>query len=220
MLSIRFSTLSTKGLAALAESCIQLTEQNANKEVAKSPLFEKIKTSYNEYNNNLIKPSYSGMGDFIRQQDIVQDRYYAASRRLLLGFAAFEGSRRAKQAQKLLKIYDRHGSPLNLTYAQESILLQKLFETLNLPENKATIAELGIEEEMELFEQAHKDFYRVYLSQIDANSELRQQPTATSLRKDLESALRDFFAFISAMRKLSDWQDIYNDLNEVLKKIV
>ena len=61
------------------------------------------------------------------------------------------------------------------------------------------------------------DFENVFAEQTQANSELRQMQSATKLRKELEQILRTYFEYVKTMKKLKDWDDLYNDFNELIK---
>ena len=41
--------------------------------------------------------------------------------------------------------------------------------------------------------------------------------SATKLRKELEQILRTYFEYVKTMKKLKDWDDLYNDFNELIK---
>lgn len=219
MLQISLTKLSTKKLDNLAEQTIQLSEMNANPEVRNSEALEVVKEEYGIYHEVVIKEATAGMGGDVKLSDLTRDGYHSGLNNILTGFSAFPKTKKGKAAGELIKVFTETGSITKLGYVEETTVLGKLAEKLELPENRALITLLGIEDEVGDFMAAHSDFKQIYTEQVDANSSLRQQPSASSIRRDLESALRSFYSHISNKRTKDGWKDIYSDLDELLKKM-
>ena len=218
MLLISFSKLSTKELAYLGEQTITLSERNSNQEVTSNPVFALLKTKHGTYHEQVMRQTYSGMGPDVQGDDFLRDNQHGGVRQIVRGFARFENSVKCKPAQLLQTYFNETGSINKLNYANESIVLDKLIEKFSTDEGKAAIATLGIKEEVDMFVQSHNNFKNRYTDQVDANSELRQQPSASTLRKEMENVLRGYFSLVSTMKNVNPWKDIYSDLNELLKK--
>jgi hypothetical protein len=218
MLQIGLASLSTKKLDNLAEETLALSAQNEMKEIVTHPLFLSLKSSQELYNANVIKPTYSGMGSELAAADLLRDSYHAGLYRLLRGFATFKDTEKGQAAKKLLACFDETGSITRLSYTEETVVMEKLLDKLSTDSNKTLLNVLGIAAEVNLLSESQTDFDRLFLTQIDANSQLRQQPSATSLRSELEVALRNYFGYISAMHGIPPWNDLYTDMKELIKK--
>jgi hypothetical protein len=219
MLSVSFTRISTKNLDYLGEQTVALSEKNSNQAVINNPLFVQVKTVRLNYNLIVIKKTYSGLGSELQNDDIVRDRYFLSFVRIVNGFATFDGSAKQAPAQLLQNIISETGSSVtNLSYTEESVVINKLIERLAAPEAANAVSAIGAVEEVAKLTEVQKKFDSLYTEQLDANSDLRQQPSASSMRKELENALRSYYAFISSMSAIEPWKDIYSDLNELLKK--
>ena len=218
MLSINFSKVSTKDLDYLTEQTIALSEVNHNPEVIDSVLFKQLKTIYAEYNQVVIKKTFSGLGEDLRKLDLLRDRLFLSFCRIVNGLVAFDGTPRQEPAQLLQKIAVEAGKINGLSYSAESVVLNKLIEKLSAPEAQSAIDAIGINEEVLMFTNTQKEFDALYTQQVDANSDLRQQSSASAMRKELEKVLRSYYVLVSAMRNIEAWKDIYSDLTELLKK--
>ena len=71
-----------------------------------------------------------------------------------------------------------------MNYADESVVVEKVCEQLLDDSNKSAIVALGILIEVNLLVNAQREFNELYIEQVNANSELRQQPSG----KELENA--------------------------------
>ena len=218
MLKIGLTNLSTKQLDYLAEQTIALSEMNSNTEIIENPVFGQIKTVHRDYRAVVMKQTYSGLGESLSVKDIFRDNCYTNLSNIVSGFAMFEGSPKQAPSLHLKKIFDEAGSIVRLNYADESVVIEKVTERLSTPESKSAISALGITAEVSLFVNAQREFNELYLEQVNANSDLRQQPSASSMRGELENVLRSYYALVSGMSIVQPWKDIYSDLAELLKK--
>lgn len=218
MLSISYSKLTTKKLDYLGEQTIILSEQNNHSEVTSNVLFQQVKTVHADYRVVVMKQTYSGMGAEVAAEDLTRDSFDLGLRKIINGYAAFTGSYKQEYALLLQKIFDQAGSITQLSYAEESIVIGKILEKLSVSDAKNAISALGIDEEVGMLQESQNRFNSLYTEQVDANSDLRQQSSATKMRKQLEDALRAYYGLVSAMSNVEPWKDIYSDLNELLKK--
>ncbi len=105
------------------------------------------------------------------------------------------------------------------SYADQSVLLDKLLADLELIENKTKADNLNLTEALAELKSAQRIFSQLLSEQTEANTELRLTQSASSVRKSLETAIRDYLNFVSAMRSLPEWNSLYTELSEVVKEI-
>ena len=123
-----------------------------------------------------------------------------------------------EEAKVLYEIFKTYGLNIDrLSYSAGTAQLSKLIENLSTSENQERIQKIGVEKAFEEMKKTQSDFENVFAEQTQANSELRQMQSATKLRKELEQILRTYFEYVKTMKKLKDWDDLYNDFNELIK---
>ncbi len=105
------------------------------------------------------------------------------------------------------------------SYPDQSVLLDKLLADLELIENKTKADNLNLTEALAELKSAQSIFSQLLSEQTEANTELRLTQSASSVRKSLETAIRDYLNFVSAMRSLPEWNSLYTELSEVVKEI-
>ena len=218
MLRIKYSGLSTKQLDYLSEQTIALSEINENNSVIANPVFDQVKKTHEKYCVVVMKQTYSGLGSLLNERDIRRDSYFLKLGNIVSGFAVFENSPKQESALLLKKIFDEAGSISHLGYANESVVIDDVNKKLSTPESINAAATLGVTFEVDALANAQREFNELYIEQVNANSDLRKQPSASSMRSELEDALRSYYGLVSAMKSSPLWEDIYSDLTELLKK--
>ena len=217
MIKVPFSSLTTTNLGSLGNRVIEASERTANETITANPLLDETRNKAEVYNAVVLKRIYSGMGTTVEGADLFRDRVYHNLKRMLQGFAGFTDSARGKAAAALLRVFDEAGGIYGLSYADESMVLSKLIGMLDTDENRAHFTLLGIGEEAQLLSEAQSNFEQVFFEQVEANADLRKSPSASSIRHELEDALRNYFAFVSAMRRIEPWRALYLSFKELAK---
>lgn len=217
MIEITFSRLTTTNLGTLGDRTIAYSDQTSDADITGHPLLAEVKTKSEVYNAVILKRIYSGMGTTVEGADLVRDNNHRSLKNILSGFAGFGGTAKGTAAAALLQVFANMGSIYELSYADESAVIDKLLTALTLPTNEAYITTLGLQSEVEALSVAQTNFESLYLEQAAANAELRKQPSASSIRHELEGALRDYYAFVSSMRNIAPWDDLYLVLLELTK---
>ena len=217
MLIVSFKELGTKVLGNLAESTLELTTQTGDETIINHPLVVEVKNNYVQYEAVIIKNTYSGMGENIAAADVLRSNIDTSVKKIITGFATFNDIPTGEDARQLLNIYAETGSTYHKSYADKTVILSKRIEKLALPENKARIARLGFSTQVTQLEEAQNAFSKLYIDQAQANSSLRQQSSATGIRKYMEEALRNYFGLVNAMRNVAPWDNLYAALSEVVK---
>ncbi|MGP1436775.1 MAG: DUF6261 family protein [Phocaeicola sp.] len=215
-LIIAFTQLIVKVLGNLAFRTIAISKKIGNEEVATNVLLKKVEEVYALYDKLILKPIYSGQGKIVVEKDLERDTSYNGLRRVIQGLARFN-SEKGNAAKKLLEIYEITGSINGLDYADESEVIKKTIAHMKSEEYAASITKAGLTEELADLEQKQKVFQETYLAQITSNAELRRQGTASGLRRDLEMALRSYYAYVWAMKNYEPWNKLYSELAELIK---
>ena len=61
------------------------------------------------------------------------------------------------------------------------------------------------------------DFEIIFGEQADANAELRQTQSASSIRRGLEGALKSFYGFLTSLKNVPNMSDAYLEIYELVK---
>lgn len=183
-----------------------------------NPLVEVLIATNKSYQAIVIKNTYSGLGNPVAQADLVRDKVYRNLRRMLQGMAGFNDTPKGKAAAALLTVFEETGDIYGLSYADENVVMQTLIKHLDEPVNLGHLSTVMAKDEYDALKQAQAAFEAISAEQTDANSALRQKPSASGARRALHQALRNIFSLVSAMKNVAGWEDLYHDLNELIKE--
>lgn len=218
IMKIALSQLSTKSLATLAQRTIEVSGKPAHAVVKNQPLFDAVISVYNVYDGVYTKDAFSGKGGLVAEADALRDRTFLGSRNILEGMTLIDGFSGQQEAKDLYAIFEKFDPGLfRYTYAEQSAQEKKLIEELELPANAAKIEKLHLTEIFGLNKAAYQKFEQQFGEQAEANAALRQQESATSLRSTLETALRNYFNLVDAMKAVPGWKELHAELVEIAK---
>lgn len=217
-MKITLARLSTKDLATLAERTIEASKNGKNSVSEPNPLLGEVEKIYTDYDAVYAKQIYSGKGKSVAQADEERDKVFAGFKNFLWGYRQIPLMPNADNAEKLYQLIKLFGVDIDrMSYAEETAQLKKLIEELEKPENKAMISALGLEAVFTELKQKQTDFEQIFSEQAIANADLRKLPSASSIRKTLEKALRTYFSFLSTMKPHSQWNALYLEVSELVK---
>lgn len=186
---------------------------------AKNHLFlSNLETSYNQYYAVISKQSFSGKGQTVAQADKERDKAFTQLKAFLSGYSQLSSAPHNADAVALYNLFKIYGLRLDkLSYGEQTLQLGKLIEALSLAENQNHIKNLSIKESFNELKAKHEAFKVLFDEQAQANAELREIKSASSLRKTLEKDLRRFLELVSLMNEAGQWSALYNKLNEFVK---
>lgn len=217
-MKISFTEISTKDLAALGQRTISISDEPAFAVVKDNPLLAAVKTVYNEYDTVYTKKAYSGKGELLVAADTERDTPFAGFKNILLGYAKISSSAFQQDAKDIYAIIEKYGIDLNrYKWAEETAQMKKLIEELDKPENAAKIERMQLTGVVAQIEEAQTAFEKLFNEIAGENSELRIMESASSYRKTLETALRNYFNVVKAMNGLPGWKELYAKLDEAVK---
>lgn len=213
------STLTTKNLATLAERAIVTSSKPEYDALVKTnPLFTAIKEEYAVYDEVYVKQTFSGMGVEVADADERRDLPFRGSRSILEGYMLVDGFSRQQDAKALYAVIELVGQDLNrLSYSEETASMKKLIEEWDKPDNAERITQLNLTEIVEMMKDGQQQFEMIFAGQTQANAALRQKQSASSIRNELEVALRNYLNMVKAMRNVDAWKGLYTELNELVK---
>lgn len=217
-MKITFSELSTKDLAALCQRTISISDEAAYAVVKDHPLLAAVKTVYNDYDAVYTKKAFSGKGDLLLKADGDRDAPFGGLKFILQGHIRVSSSPYRQEAGDIYAIIEKYGIDLDrYKYAEETAQLKKLLEELDAPENAAKIQNMQLTAVVTQIKEAQTAFEELFNQAAGENAELRLMESASSFRKTLEAALRNYFNVVKAMNQQPGWRELYAKLDEAVK---
>ena len=164
------------------------------------------------------KLAFSGKGQTVAEADRTRDHLFSGMKKFLKGYEGLPSLDNYQIAMDVLSIFKTYGLELDkLSYSSETAQMRKLIEELDKPEILSKITELNLITIFNQLKTAQTDFEAIYSEQAEANAELRQLPSASTIRKNLESAIKNYLALLTAMKNVDNWKLIFADINEIVK---
>jgi hypothetical protein len=219
-MKMNFGKLSTKELAATSQRTLVVSAEPAYAVVKNNPLLAALETVYNEYDAVYVKKAFSGRGDELFVMDKERDMPFGGLKDILVGYSKLSISPYNQAAKDIYAIIEKHGIGLDrYSYAEETAQMKKLLEELNLPANAAKIEQMQLTPVVTQIKTAQVAFEKLFNEVAGENSELRLMESASSMRQQLETALRNYFNLVKAMSSQPGWKELYAKLDEIAKAV-
>lgn len=216
-MTIQLSKITTKDLATLAMRIIKSSREGKYVLKLETPLLNVLEDVYKEYDLVYIKKTYSGKGDEVSAIHKDRCRIYSNMKTFLSGYTKIKTMPHYEEALKLSTIFNSFNSISRLSYASVTAQMSKIIEILETPENKSNLEKLNLKETFNSLKEVQNRFESIFSEQAESNAELRKTKSASIKRKDLEKALKGYLDYITLMKDIEGWGDIYVDLNEIIK---
>ena len=219
-MKMNFRQLSTKELATTSQRTIAVSAEPAYAVVKDNPLLAALNTVYNEYDAVYVKKAFSGRGIELMVRDKDRDMPFGGFKDVLVGHSKLAVSPYNQAAKDIYAIIEKHGIGLDrYSYAEETAQMKKLLEELAQPTNAAKIEQMQLSPVVNQIKTAQAAFEQLFNEVAGENSELRLMESATSMRQQLEAALRNYFNVVKAMSSLPGWKELYAKLDEIAKAV-
>lgn len=217
-MKIALTKLSTKDLATLAQRIISNIQSGKYPVISNHPLTTNLQTSYNEYDLVYTKQIYSGKGQDVANADHERDVAYTNLKAFLNGYRKLQTAPNYQSAEDLYNVFKTFGLNLDrLSYSSQTAQMKKLIEELETPQNQQKISLLSLNPAFTEMKTKHENFEAIFADQADANADLRNQSSASAIRKDLEKNLKAYLNLLTVMKEVQDWELLYTDTNELVK---
>jgi len=165
----------------------------------------------------LRKPS-AGKGLDVAVADEERDKAFSSLKAFLFGYRQLDSVPNFQAAADLYQIFVQFGLDIDrMSYSSQTAQMIKLIEALELPENTQKMALLNVSTAFGVMKTKQQDFENIYSIQVEANAELRQTQSASSIRRDLEQALKAYFNVLTSMQNVPDWKGVYGEVAELVK---
>lgn len=220
-MKISLSKLKTTTLSALAERIVVASKSGKyTLSVSQHPLLNALEMEKNNYKLLLNKQVYSGKGQKVAELDEARDKSYNAMKIYLKSYIGMPTLPNYEDAVALYDVFKQNNLNLDKkSYADQSVLLDKLIADLDKTENKERLTRLNLAAAFADLKTKQETFSHLISEQTEANAELRLTKSASAVRKDLESVIRNYLGFITAMKSQPDWSALYTEMSEVVKEI-
>ncbi|WP_312902367.1 DUF6261 family protein [Chryseobacterium taichungense] len=215
---ITLSDLNTKDLATLVQRTITTSDLGKYAVISNHPLLSELKKVYTEYDAVYTKSTYSGKGTDVASADRDRDVSFRALKNFLDGYRKMPSLSNYQFAEDLYQIFKLYDLSLDkMSYSSQTAQMKKLIEDLEKPENIQKLNALSLLPAFNEMTSKQHVFEQIFAEQAGANANLRNMKSASSIRKDLEKALRSYINFITVMKDVTGWELLYADINELVK---
>ncbi len=219
-MQITLSRLSNSLLGSLADQTITISRKVKYSVVKDQPLLAMLETEFSRYITVFGKSTFSGLGTTVEKADFKCDSVFLGIKTMLLGMIklpAFDGQ---QNAVDLFTVFQNRGLDIHTySYNDQTIEMDKLISELSTPVNLQKLESLHLTPYFESLKQAQNEFKAIYAEQLAANSNLRLLQSATSIRRNLEAALRNYLSVVEGMKSVNGWAELHAELNELVKSI-
>lgn len=213
-----FAQLSTKDLATLSQRTISVSDEPTFTVVKDNPLLAAVKTEYNYYDAVYTKKAFSGKGGELIKADDERDSPFGGIKDILSGHIKSSSSPCHQEAKDLYAIIEKYGIGLDrLKFAEETAQMKKLIEDFDKPENIEKIEKTHLTPIVSHLKVAHTAFEKLFNEIAAENAELRMLDSASTMRRRLETALKNYFNIVKAMKMQTGWSELYAKLDELSK---
>lgn len=217
-MKITLTKLSTKDLATLAQRIITNSQSGKYPVISNHPLLLVLQTSYNSYDAVYAKQIYSGKGKDVAGLDHERDVAYNNLKGFLNGYRKLRSATNYQSAEDLYSVFKTFGLDIDrLSYSSQTAQMRKLIEVLEFPENQQKIKALSLDIAFQDLKNTQETFEVIFAEQAAANADLRLMASASTIRRDLEKALKSYLSLITVMKDISGWETFYADINELVK---
>lgn len=217
-MKITLNKLGTKDLATLAQRIISASKGGDYTLAENHEILAHLEKEYNAYDAVYTKHAFSGKGKEVAKVDAERDKLYRDIKGFLKGYRGLSSVPHAALAEELYQVFVNFGLDIDrLSYSAQTAQTKKLIEELEKAENKTKIKTLGLEQAMKDFKAAQTNFEVLYAEQAEANAELRSVQSASSSRRSLEYALRNYLNLVTVMKDLPNGKTLYAELSEIVK---
>lgn len=219
-MKITLSRLSNSILGSLADQTLTTSKKEQYTVVVNHPLLSALEVEYTNYIEVFGKPAFSGLGTSVEKADMQRDAVFCGMKTILLGYIKLPGFNFKQDAIDLYHTFEIRGLDINnFSYHDQSTEMDKLISDLSKPENLTKLENLHLSSHFETMKTAEADFKSIFSKQLGANSNLRQIQSASSTRRNLEAALRNYFSVVEGMKSMTGWSELHSELSELVKSI-
>ncbi|MFC3157278.1 hypothetical protein SAMN05443633_11851 [Chryseobacterium arachidis] len=217
-MKITLSKLSTKDLATLSQRIINSSESGNFPVITHHPLLTEFKTIYADYDEVYTKQIYSGKGVSVADADGKRDDAFRILKNFLNGYRKMTTLSNYQFAEDLYQTFRLYGIDMDReSYSTQTAQMKKLIEDLEKPENAQKLNALSLLTAFHDMKSKHETFEQIFAEQAEANANLRQMKSASSIRRNLEKVLKSLLTLITVMKDVPDWKLLYADINELVK---
>lgn len=215
-----FKKLSVRSLDYGASLIINVTHNNAQQEAKTHPVFLEVEKERNIFTPLVAKDHYTRMSDMLKKlnSEILTD--IRGIKNFALGIVAIHSDAdKVNAAQTILNAIKKGGKLYNQKTSELNSRITTVINEFAKPEVQAAFTALALTDAGNSLIEKKKRYDAGSVEHVDKKSEISQTENASTARPRLEEALKDYLALVTAMRKVSGWEDLYADINEVVKRM-
>lgn len=195
----RISKIPVASLGGVTDRVITTTKESNLPEVIGDTTFTNVVEKSDRYTDGLSKRLYSKLTNDMVALDKKRDGISRRMNEYVLSLLESPIEAMHAPARRIYDIIERYPNVESEPYADESKHLRKMIAELRDASLKDDVALLNLKPWIDALEAANEEFEAKIIERGNDLVAIREVKSATTLRRDLEQALRDYFEFVHGM---------------------
>lgn len=221
MRKLNYSKMPVLTLGALAERVTSTAELHKIGDPIVSAKLQELKTVCETYQMGLNKRNYSDLTKKIKEKDKERDKLIRGMRKFAVSQVEAplkEISEAAKRARRIFSSYLNKVE--EAPFGEESGKIDVFLNIFGNKENADIIELLNLRCWIEALRNLQNEFAELQSERVDSKTELQNIKSASSLRKELVTALLEFFDYVRASIMINNNRELKSLLGliEVIKQ--
>lgn len=215
----RISRIPVASLGATAGRVVETAKESSIPDVVNDTAFTNLEQKSNTYRQSINKKLYSDLTDDAVQLDKNRDSFSTGMRQYVKSMLNSPVQAMHDAAVVVSKVLDRYVGVEALPYGDESENLHNMVAELRAPSLQSSVATLNLKDWIDAIDKANNDFEHMILQRSNDEVVIQKVKSASSQRRDLEQALRDYFEYVHALVVIKKTEE-YIDFEQKLYKVV
>lgn len=193
------SRIPVASLGAATGRVVETTKEAALADVVTDTAFTNLEQKSEAYRKSINKRKYSELTDEMVLLDKNRDSLSVGMRQYVMSQLNSPVKAMHDAAVPVSQVLDRYVGVEVLPYGDESENLRNMIAELRASGLQANITTLNLKEWIDATEKANDDFETKIRQRGDDVVAIHEVKSASSQRRELEQALRDYFEFVHAL---------------------
>lgn len=219
----KITNFTVAGIGAAGFAAVKLAEESGSAEVTSCPAFTNLKDAHQRFMVSLGKRAGSLDTITVAQADKLRRKALVGLRQTVYSKIYWPDPSIAAAAARMKGFLGQNSKSIEAQpYSEESVRLHALLKKLAEPEQQQDIAALAVEPLVEQLAQAQQRFEAIQRTRSEASAAESEIPTASTMRRELEDAIRGFTQYAEAMALVnpaSAWEMLRLTIRQRLAEI-
>jgi hypothetical protein len=197
--AFQISRIPVASLGSVTDRVVATSKESKLAEVIGDTAFTNLEEKSQRYTEGLNKRLYSKLTNDMVAIDKKRDSISRRMGEYVVSLLESPIEAMHAPARRICDILERYPNVESEPYGDESKLLRKIVAELCSPNLKDDVTLLNLKPWIDALDAANEEFEAKIMERGNDLVVIREVQSATTLRRDLEQALRDYFEFVHAL---------------------